>query len=138
MSMMIEITVTCPECKKRYRDKIFRTIWGENESNREIVFNDEINSVQCPHCTQTVRIPASLLYVDADRQFAVWYEPTHDPQIDKNIENYDRIFNPGNFYVTAPRIPDWDEFKETILKFERGELKANPITELKGLKYYRK
>lgn len=34
----------------------------------------------------------------------------------------------GNYLATAPRIKDWEDFKNTILKFERGELKAKPAT----------
>lgn len=131
--MKVDITVTCLVCNKRYQAQIFRTIWGEIPSNREIVFNDTINTVRCPHCDFAVTIPGSLLYVDAEKQFAVWYEPTKDPQIDKDTEKYNKIFNYGNYYATAPRIVDWEEFKSTIKKFEKGELKAKPIDQLKGL-----
>jgi hypothetical protein len=133
MSMKINITVSCSNCNREYPTKIFRTIWGENPSNREIVFNDTINTVKCPDCRLTVKIPGSLLYVDADQQFAVWYEPTKDPQIDKDTKDYNKTFNYGNFYATAPRMADWEEFKLTINKFEKGELKAKPITNMKGL-----
>jgi hypothetical protein len=32
----------------------------------------------------------------------------------------------GNYLATAPRIKSWSEFKNTILKFENGELKGKP------------
>ena len=34
------------------------------------------------------------------------------------------MLGPGNYYEDAPRITDWHEFKETISKYYRGELKG--------------
>jgi hypothetical protein len=37
------------------------------------------------------------------------------------------MFGEGNFYHTAPRIKNWEEFKRTVRRYDSGELKANPI-----------
>ena len=36
------------------------------------------------------------------------------------------MWGADNYMAQAPRIKDWDEFKETILKFYTGELKGTP------------
>ncbi|MBC8228783.1 hypothetical protein H8E77_04450 [bacterium] len=109
MSKRIEVSAVCPNCDKKYSADVYRTIWGENPSNRKLVFDNLINDVECPDCSHIVKIPIPFLYVDVKKQFAVWYEPEKDPQIDEDIANYNKIFNPGNFYATAPRISDWNE-----------------------------
>ncbi|MBV3766147.1 hypothetical protein [Phocaeicola vulgatus] len=55
-----------------------------------------------------------MLYVDAVKQFAVWWEPVYDPQIDEMTVGFSKMLGHGNYYETAPRISDWEEFKETI------------------------
>lgn len=68
------------------------------------------------------------MYTNATQQFAVWWEPEFDHQIGKDSEGYVQMMGAGNYLAAAPRIKDWNEFKNTILKFERGELKAKPAT----------
>jgi len=58
------------------------------------------------------------MYVDKRRSFAVWYEPSPDPAIDRELPEYEKAFGPGNFYTRAPRVRDWQEFKEAILRLE--------------------
>jgi hypothetical protein len=41
----------------------------------------------------------------------------------------------NNYLATAPRIKDWEDFKDTIRKFEKGELNGQPgeiSSEMKG------
>jgi len=66
----------------------------------------------------------AMLYVDAVKKFAVWWEPAYDSQIDEMTAGFSRMLGSGNYYENAPRITDWHEFKETINKYYRGELKG--------------
>jgi hypothetical protein len=66
------------------------------------------------------------------KNFAVWWEPVYDTYIDNEVIEYGKENGEGNFYQTAPRIRDWEEFKKTIIKFENGELRGNPISRIKG------
>ena len=92
-----------------------------------MVFNDEINSPICPHCNTKTKIAnAPLLYHDAKKLFAVWYEPEYDANIEKECEEYAKMFGPDSYLAKPPRIKDWEEFKNTIRKFEKGVLKADP------------
>jgi endogenous inhibitor of DNA gyrase (YacG/DUF329 family) len=130
MSQLIEIEVTCPHCGKIYKTKVFRTIWGENQVCRKQVMENNINNVTCPYCQFSFHAPLAMMYVDVNEKFAVWWEPYHDDGIDSDTEGYRKMFGEGNFYQTAPRIKDWEEFKNTIKKFYKGELVGNPITKM--------
>ena len=77
-------------------------------------------------CKLRSDVSFSLLATNVNRNIAVWFEPHPDPQVDQDKSNYEATFGPGNFYAAAPRVSDWEEFKETILKFERGELVGKP------------
>ncbi len=134
MSKTIEVDIKCPKCANPFKETVFRTLWSETPGNREKLFNDQINIVYCPKCSERIFIPIPFMYVNAESSFAVWFEPTHDDDIDSDAENYRRIFSPpDNYYSLAPRIKHWEEFKLTIQKYERGELSLPPISELKGL-----
>lgn len=127
MSKTFKATLPCPNCKNYFEATLYRSIWGEYPENREMVFNDTINSPICPHCNVRAKIGnATLLYHNAKQQFAVWYEPEYDSGIDKDNEGYSRMFGPQSYLAKAPRIKNWEEFKKTIVKYESGELKANP------------
>ena len=131
MSKQVEVKATCGNCGCSFKASLFRSIWGENPENRAIVFNDTINVMVCPHCKNRIHAPLALLYVDMNRQFAVWYEPEPDPMIDDDTRMYAGMFGPECFYVTAPRISDWQAFKHTILQFEQGQLRAKPVSPTK-------
>ena len=90
--------------------------------------SDQINVVSCSSCGDTNKIIHPIMYTNAPQNFAVWWEPYHDPQIDDGIETFVQMLGPNCYLATAPRIKDWNEFKETIKKFERGELKAEKIS----------
>jgi hypothetical protein len=106
---------------------LYRTIWGEYPENRALVMDDLINVAHCTACGIDTKLVFPLMYTNTKQQFAVWWEPYPDQQIDQDSQGYARMFGEGNYYQAAPRIKDWNEFKKTILKFESGELKGNPI-----------
>lgn len=126
MSKQIEVRITCPKCGTKFTGKVYRTIWGEYPENRQLVMDDKINVVHCKNCNDKLRIPIPLMYTNAKQTFAVWWEPKYDPQIDKDVESYIAATGATSYFSTAPRIKSWEEFKNTIIKFEKGILKGNP------------
>jgi hypothetical protein len=127
MSMKVDMDLGCPECQTTFRATLFRSIWGEFPENRELVFSDKINVVSCPNCNFKSRMISSLLYVDMNRQFAVWYEPKPDVGVDKDTGIYAAMYGAASFYAKAPRIPDWGNFKRVITEYETGIRTASPI-----------
>ena len=105
MSKRVDATITCPGCGRQYPVKLYRTIWGEYEENRDLVMNDQAN-------------------------FAVWWEPQHDPSVDTDTQGFARMFGAGSFYATAPRVQDWEEFKRTINRYYSGELVGGPVEKM--------
>ncbi len=130
MSKRIEAELTCPQCQARFVDDVFLTLWIEDPKNRAMVFEDCVNVVHCPKCGWEIRVINTLFCTNRDLNFAVWYEPEPDPDIDVQAEGYAAIMGPTSYFATAPRVADWEEFKETILKFERGELKGEAPTKV--------
>lgn len=126
MSKRLEAKITCPSCGNQFDFTLYRTIWGEYPENRELVMSNKINVATCPRCTKQTKLPFPFMYTNAEQQFAVWWEPEFDAQIGKDSEGYVQMMGPGNYLAAAPRIKDWNEFKQTIIKFESGELKAKP------------
>lgn len=127
MSKQVRINIECPNCHNQYSGNFFRTIWGENTNNRQMVMNDEINIATCPHCGHKFHLPLAMMYVDVEKGFAVWWEPNHDPGIDSDTAAYRGMFGPKNFYSEAPRIADWNEFKSVINEFYDGKRIASPV-----------
>ena len=127
MSMLYAVTIRCPACGATHSQSLFRSLWIEDPANRALVFENRVNLAMCPHCNITSTVNASLLCTNVPRNFAVWYEPSPDAQVDKDIEDYAIAMGRDCFYVTAPRLSDWNEFKRTIEKFERGELTGKPF-----------
>ena len=128
MSKRVTISIECPHCSNQYQDDFFRTIWGEHESLRNMVMEDRVNIAKCPHCGHKFHLPLAMMYVDVVQGFAVWWEPNHDPGVDSDTRGYAQMFGPDSYYAKAPRIADWNEFKETINKYYRGELPGGKIT----------
>ena len=126
MSQRIEITFTCPYCDAQSQTEIYRTIWGEVPSNRELVFTNKINRLTCPRCACTSFAATSLLYTNTDLRFAVWFEPEYDPRIDAEKVKYKAFMDargPACSYLhDPPRVRDWEDFKQLIGKYERREL----------------
>lgn len=130
MSKRLDIEVNCPHCGQKYKATVFRTIWGEYEENRNMVINDNINIVSCPQCHFSFHAPLAMMYVDVKKNFAVWWEPYYDSSIDSDSAGYSKIFGERSYYATAPRISDWEEFKDTINKYYKGELVGGPIEKM--------
>lgn len=125
--MRVEAQISCARCGTVFNASLFRTLWIEHVAYRDLVFGDEVNVVECPDCQKRICLPFSLLCTNVTRDFAVWYEPFPDENVDRDIEGYAKLFGPDSYYATAPRVKNWNEFKRTILKFESGELRGNPI-----------
>lgn len=127
MSKRVKIAITCPECHGYYEDNFFRTIWGEHEANRQMVMEDRINIATCPHCGHKFHLPLAMMYVDVDKGFAVWWEPNHDPGVDSDTAGYRKLMGPNSYYAKAPRIADWEEFKQVINEYYDGKRECQPI-----------
>jgi hypothetical protein len=121
MSKKIATAVTCPKCKNTFEADLYRSIWVEHAENRTLILADEINAVTCPICKFRHRSEFSFLATNVELGFAVWYEPHPDEQIDKDIKAYRTLFGEKSFYATAPRIADWQQFKQTLLDLESAQ-----------------
>ena len=130
MSKLVDAMITCPLCGKQYPVKLFRTLWGEHQELRDKVMNDEVNVCTCPHCGHSFTALYPFMYVDVKAGFAVWWEPVPDADIDADAKEYANMFGSSSYYATAPRIADWEEFKETIRKYYRGELQGGKIEKM--------
>ena len=128
MSKRLEATISCPNCQHQFQQTLYRTIWGEYPENRQLVMEDDINVAECPSCSKRTKVSLALMYTNAPRQFAVWWEPEYDSQIDEDAAGYRQMLGASSHLAKAPRIKDWEEFKETIRKFEI----SNPPVELRG------
>lgn len=129
MSMQFDAELDCPACGSKFTAKLYRTIWGEYPENRALVMQDKINVVTCPHCGKMTRVIAPLFYTNSRQQFAVWYEPYHDPMIDNDAAGYARIKGPNFYLAAAPRIADWEEFKAKIEELEQTSTPSEPTAE---------
>jgi len=128
MSKQIRIDIKCPNCSSQYSDNFFRTIWGENKAFRNMVMSDNVNIARCPHCGHHFHLPLAMMYVDVETGFAVWWEPRHDSWIDSDSATYAEMFGADSYYAKAPRIKDWEEFKQIINEYYSGERIGGPIT----------
>jgi len=118
MSKKFNTEIRCPKCGQQFKVSLYRTIWGEMEENRELVMSDRINVVTCPVCGEVIRIRFPFLYTNAVKQFAVWWEPFHDPTIDTMSDGFASLSGKDGYLASAPRIEDWEEFKKAIIKLE--------------------
>jgi len=130
MSKQVDIQITCPNCGQVYTNNFFRTISGEHESNRNIVIEDRINIAKCPLCNHSFHLPLAMMYVDVKKGFAVWWEPNHDEGVDSDAAGYVKIFGCNSYYAQAPRIADWNKFKETINQYYDGTLVGGEVEKM--------
>jgi Zn ribbon nucleic-acid-binding protein len=56
MSKRIEAKITCPNCRNQFDFTLYRSIWGENPENRELVMSNKINVATCPSCSQPTKL----------------------------------------------------------------------------------
>jgi tetratricopeptide (TPR) repeat protein len=129
MSKRVEVELGCPFCGHRFPAELYRTIWIEYSELRDLVFRDEVNRFTCPRCQKALDVDFSLFATNRDVEFAVWYEPKHDAQIDKDIVYYTKQFGPDHYLTAAPRVSTWNEFKRAILLFEH-ESSSGHIAEI--------
>lgn len=132
MSKVVNIQIECSKCGQQYVSKVFRTLWGDGctADNFESRLTDKTNVVTCPHCGHSFRLPLGLMYVDVDAGFAVWWEPQHDEGIDADAQSYAKMFGANSYYATAPRIADWDEFKQVIREYYQGKRVGGKIEKM--------
>lgn len=126
MSKKLKATVPCPDCNRPFAAEIFRSIWIEYPDNRELIFSDKINIITCPYCKSNTKVDMPFLCTNVKRGIAIWYEPHHDKDIDRDLVEYAKRFGANSFYAKAPRIRDWQEFKNKIVEMERGTENTNP------------
>jgi hypothetical protein len=97
---------------------LFRSLWIEDPENRSMIFEDRVNLFECKRCAHAELLPFAFIATNSPRAFAVWYEPSRDPAIDADVRGYRAM---GMKHLAeAPRIAGWEDFKSTILSFERS------------------
>ncbi|HOH59458.1 MAG TPA: CpXC domain-containing protein [Candidatus Cloacimonadota bacterium] len=131
MSQKNRVKLTCSNCGNVFEATLYRTIWGEHQENRDLVMNDLINVVECPSCHEKAKVEYALFYNDTNVLCGVWWEPHPEPEIDECAAGWSQMWGVDNYMAQAPRIKDWQEFKETIGKFYSGELKGTPPVQLR-------
>jgi hypothetical protein len=124
MNHRVQTKITCPGCSRQFNFRLYRSVWGEYPENRELVMSDKINVATCPSCGDSTKISYPFIYTNVLKFFAVWWEPFNDPQIEEDQKSYMKSFGADYYLTSVPRVKDWNEFKSTILKFEKGELKS--------------
>lgn len=127
MSKQIPAQIKCPSCDEKINTELYRSIWIEDPKNRELIFQDKINTVTCPSCNKETFIEYPFLCTNVEKEIAIWYEPYHDPEIDKDIARYKSHMGENSFYAKAPRIKDWKEFKEKIIEYEGIKSNTNNL-----------
>jgi len=93
-------------------------LWIEHDVNKKMIFDDKVNYFICSNCNHSERLEFPFLATNTKKKIAVWYEPYHDPQIDEDIAGYAQMTGKDSFYAKAPRISDWNEFKDKISEME--------------------
>lgn len=130
MSKKIKTNINCPVCKNVFPAELYRSIWVEDARNRSLILSDKINAVTCPQCKYHERLQFPFLCTNVKQGFALWYEPYHDPQVDKDAEDYRKQMGPDSFYANAPRISDWKAFKEKLLEMEAETSKEDSVSSI--------
>lgn len=98
---------------------LYRTIWVEYPVNMELIATDRINVVHCPVCGLSERQPFPFLATNVRKHVAVWYEPIPDPNIDADVVLFRQHYGDGSFFVKAPRIKSWEEFKSFLIELDK-------------------
>ena len=124
MSKKIRAIITCPYCMHKFEMELYRSIWGEFPENRDLVLSDKINVAHCPKCNQSTKLDFSLLYTNPQKQIAIWWEPEFDPDVEKDEKEFKKNL-PNTPLANAPRIRDWNNFKEKIIELENKNTIVN-------------
>ena len=126
MSKTVGAGITCRQCGKETPMQLFRTLWLEDNKNKDMVYQDRVNLFECPHCGFSERLEFPFLATNKDKKYAVWYEPYHDEAIDKDVAMYKEHMGPTSYFARAPRIADWNEFKAKVQEFEEVQGPEKP------------
>jgi len=118
MSKMISAGITCRACKLQTPMQLYRSLWIEDPENSKLLFENRVNLFQCPSCDHSERLEFPFLATNAEKKFAVWYEPYYDASIDDDLAQYIKHTGENSYFSTAPRIDNWEYFKATIVDFE--------------------
>ena len=127
MSKKVGANIKCPECQYSYLAELYRTIWVEYPENKDLILNDEINSVTCPKCKFHHRLEFPFFATNVKKNFALWYEPYPDLQIDIDLAGFAKLMGPNSFHAKAPRIKSWYEFKDKLVELDNDSLKNNSL-----------
>lgn len=130
MSKRLPAELTCPKCSNRFPVQLFRSIWIENPEYRALITEDKINRFDCPKCSYHINTEFPFLATNAKRGIAIWYEPQHDSQIDKDVEDYKKHMGANSFYALAPRINEWAAFKAKMIALESKSAAANEFPQV--------
>ncbi|OGU18624.1 MAG: hypothetical protein A2X85_17450 [Geobacteraceae bacterium GWF2_54_21] len=120
MSKRIDAAITCKKCQHNFNVSLYRSIWVEDPENRRLIFEDMINRVTCPNCSDSQRLEFPFLCTNVKSGIAIWYEPYYDPAIDDDVKLYAAQFGKQSFYALAPRIKDWEDFKKKLLEMDKS------------------
>jgi hypothetical protein len=127
MSKKIPAEIQCPSCHNKFNVELYRIIWIEEPKNRELIFSDELNAVTCPSCNKKTKLKFPFLATNVKKEIAIWYEPYHDDEIDKDVALYKAKMGKDSFYAKAPRIQNWEEFKQRIIESENKRQKGSKV-----------
>lgn len=127
MSKKIEASVKCSKCAHTFNVSLYRSLWLEYPENLELVKTNKLNRFECPQCRYENQIPFSCLCVNAKKGIAVWYEPFPDKYIDEDIENYRKSMGASSFYARAPRIHEWNKFRDEVVRLMEIKAERDPL-----------
>jgi len=130
MSKRIDVTRKC-WCGKDYTVSLYRSLWVEYPENLQMIMDEKVNVFHFACCDTELIDESPFMVTNVQKSYALWFDPYHDELVDKEIATYVLMFGPRNFYTEAPRISDYQEFKATVMKYERGELKGTPLDKSK-------
>lgn len=125
MSKKVCANIKCPHCNHKFDMELYCSIWGEYPENKELVLSNKINVAYCPKCHKETKLEFSLLYTNTPKAIAVWWEPKPDPRVEQDVQGYQRIL-PDSHLAKAPRIRDWEDFKNKIIELEENSEKRSP------------
>jgi hypothetical protein len=71
MSKQVEAQVTCSSCDHKFTATLYRSIWVEQPDNRQLIFDDQINTLNCPACQFQEQAEFPFLATNVKKEFAV-------------------------------------------------------------------
>ena len=118
MSNKFKAEVTCPYCKEYLEVVLYSSVnVSIDPTLREEVFNNKINTVECPKCKSGFPVHCQLMYHDMAKQFAVWYDPLNE-RTESKLTKTEMKMGETNYLFNAPVSNTWDDFLGHIKLFE--------------------